>query len=115
MRVSSVMFSSLSSGTFRSARSNTTLPFRSASERSPTLFLAMAVTRRKPALPEALPTKRTEAAEPATEPDRKAVRAATGAARVATGRAAAGRDARVGAAARTAIAGLKATVDCMAG
>ena len=47
MRVSSVMFSSLSSGTLRSARSNTTLPFSSASPRSPTLFLAARRTQRR--------------------------------------------------------------------
>mmetsp|Transcript_12527 Transcript_12527/g.43499 ORF Transcript_12527/g.43499 Transcript_12527/m.43499 type:complete len:370 (+) Transcript_12527:970-2079(+) len=45
MRVSSVMFRSASRGTLRSARSNTTLPLSSASERSPTDFLAACTLR----------------------------------------------------------------------
>ena len=42
MRVSSVIVLP-SSGTFRSQRTRTTLPFRSASERSPTDFLAISI------------------------------------------------------------------------
>ena len=42
--VSSVMFWLSSKGTFKSALTNTFLPFKSASLKSPTLFLAMATT-----------------------------------------------------------------------
>ena len=48
MRVSSVMFWFSSSGTLRSARTKTRFPSRSASVRSPTLFLAMVAMARVP-------------------------------------------------------------------
>lgn len=77
MRVSSVIFWASSSGTLRSARTNTFFPFRSASPRVPTLlFVAITALHAAAAAAAAAPQEEKAKAEEKTTQPTKAVESA---------------------------------------